>query len=290
MRYLSRILLPGVVLASGMLALASTAAAQQRPLLTEDPETIGADRMLVEAGFDYARDARFTVSGLEGHHLRLPTIGVSVGAGPAAEFQIDGALYQSLAITSRFPAPLASVVNATGDSTHSIDDIVIGAKVRLVSEGASRPSFGMRFATKLPNASNESGLGLDTTDFVSAIMVAKTVQSVRVVGNVGLGIFSDPTRGDRQNDMLIYGLSFARAITNGAEVVGEVNGRLDTRNGDPPPGTESRSTARFGARYTVGGWRGDVGLLVGLTSADPSVGVTAGFTYVFDSIFKTPAP
>lgn len=276
------------LLLAALAALPSAVSAQQRPLLTEDPETIGADRMLVEAGFDYARAARFTVSGLEGHLLRMPTIGLSVGAGSAAEFQIDGALYQRLTITNRFPAPLASVVQATGASTYSIDDIVIGAKVRLVSEGASRPSFGMRFATKLPNASNESGLGLDTTDFVSAIMVAKTVQSVRVVGNVGLGIFPDPIRGDRQNDMLIYGLSFARAITNDAEVVGEVNGRLDTRNGDPFPGTESRSTARFGARYTVAGWRGDVGLLVGLTSVDPSVGMTAGFTYVFDSFLRAP--
>jgi hypothetical protein len=277
-----------IVPALFVLWMAPTAGAQQRPLVTEDPETIGADRMLVEAGFDYARDARFTVSGLEGHLLRVPTIGLSVGAGPAAELQIDGALYQRLTIRRRFAAPLASVVQATGDSTYSIDDIVIGAKVRLVPEGIARPSFGMRFATKLPNASNESGLGLDTTDFVSAVMVGKTVQSVRIVGNIGLGIFADPTRGDRQNDMIIYGLSFARAITSGAEVVGEVNGRLDTRNGDPPPGTESRSMARFGARYTVGGWRGDVGLLVGLTSADPSAGITAGFTYVFDSFFKAP--
>lgn len=277
--------IPLVLLA---LCLPSAAGAQQRPLLTEDPETIGADRMLVEAGFDYARDARFTVSGLEGHLLRVPTIGLSVGAGPAAELQIDGALYQRLTIRDRFVAPLSTVVQATGNSTYSVDDIVIGAKVRLIPEGATRPSFGMRFATRLPNASNESGLGLDTIDFVSAILVAKTVQSVRIVGNFGLGIFPDPIRGDRQNDMLIYGLSFARAISNGAEVVGEINGRLDTRSGDPFPGTESRSTARFGARYTVGGWRGDVGLLVGLTSVDPSVGVTAGFTYVFDSFFKTP--
>jgi hypothetical protein len=271
-----------------VLSLAATAAAQQRPLVTEDPETIGTDRMLVEVGLDYARDMRFTVSGLEGHHLRLPTIGLSVGAGPAAELQIDGALFQRLAIQERFPAPLSSVVEATGNSTTSIDDIVIGAKVRLLAESASRPSFGMRFATKLPNASNESGLGLDTTDFVSSVLVAKTVQSVRVVGNLGLGIFADPTRGDRQNDMLIFGLSFARALSTGGEVVGEINGRLDTRNGEPPPGTESRAVARFGGRYTIGGWRGDAGILIGLTSVDPSWGVTTGFTYVFDSLFKAP--
>ena len=32
----------------------------------------------------------------------------------------------------------------------------------------------------------------------------------------------------------------------------------------------------------------DVGLLVGLTSVDPGFGLTAGFTYVFDSFFKAP--
>jgi hypothetical protein len=276
-----------ILIALFVVSFPAAAAAQQRPLVTEDPETIGAGRMLVEAGVDYGRDVRFPVSGLEGHHLRVPTLGVSLGAGQNAEIQIDGALFQRLAIRQRFAAPLADVVEATGDSTTSIDDLVIGAKVRVVSEGETRPSLGMRFATKLPNSSNESGLGLDTTDFVSSVLIAKTVQSVRVVGNVGLGIFADPTRGDRQNDMLIYGLSFARAITTGAEVVGEINGRLDTRSGEPPPGTETRGMARFGARYTLGSWRGDAALLIGLTSVDPSVGVTAGFTYVFDAF---PAP
>jgi hypothetical protein len=272
----------GLILAL-FLVLPITAAAQQRPLVTEDPETIGTGRILVEAGLDYGRSTRFSVSGLEGHHLRLPTFGISLGAGSAAEIQMDGALFQRLAIRQRFPAPLADVVEATGDSTTSIDDLVIGAKVRIVAEGVTRPSFGMRFATKLPNSSNESGLGLDTTDFVSSLLVAKTVQSVRVVGNVGLGIFADPTRGDRQNDMLIYGLSFARALSTAVEVVGEVNGRLDTRNGEPPPGTESRGMARFGGRYTLGSWRGDVALLIGLTSVDPSVGISTGFTYVIDA-------
>ena len=134
-----------------------------------------------------------------------------------------------------------------------------------------RPSFGLRFATKLPNASNESGIGLDTTDFFASFLIAKTVQSVRIVGNVGLGILGDPTRGDQQNDVLTYGLSFARALTQQAEVVGEINGRVSTRSGEPPPGTESRGIARFGARYTIGSWRADAAVLFGVTSSDPSV-------------------
>jgi hypothetical protein len=261
--------------------------AQQRPLVTEDPETVGAGRMLIEAGFDYQREVEYPVSGLTGHLRRFPLIGISLGIGSVGEVQIDGGLYNHLSITERRPAPLSHMLVVPGDSTWHVEDMVVGTKVRLISEGVSRPSIALRSATKLPMASNESGLGLDTIDFFSSLLVAKTVQSVRVVGNIGLGILGDPTRGDRQNDVLTYGMSFARAITQRGEVVGEINGRKDTRLGDPPPGTESRSMLRFGGRYTVGTWRADAGLLFGITSNDPSMGVTAGFTYVFDAF---PAP
>ena len=178
-------------------------------------------------------------------------------------------------------------MTATGTSTSDVDDAFIGAKIRLAPETTRRPAFGFRFATKLPNASNESGLGTDTTDFFASLLGAKTVQSVRVVANVGLGILADPTQGNRQNDVFTYGLSFARAVTQQAEFVGEVNGRVSTRSGQAFPGTESRGLLRLGSRYTHGSLRLDAGLLIGLTSIDPSIGLTTGFTYVFDA-FKLP--
>lgn len=269
------------------LSSAGAAFAQQRPLVTEDPETIGDGRVLVEVGFDYARDVEYPASGLEGHLRRFPLIGLSFGIGSIGEVQIDGGLYNHLLITERRPAPLDHMLTATGETTSSIEDVVVGTKIRLISEGVSRPSFALRSATRLPNASNESGLGLDTMDFYSSLLVAKTVQSVRIVGNVGLGILGDPTRGDRQNDVLTYGLSFARAVTAAAEIVGEINGRKDTRDGDPPPGTESRSVVRFGTRYTIASWRADAAMLFGVTANDPTIGVTAGFTYVFSG-FRLP--
>jgi hypothetical protein len=263
------------------------ASAQQRPLVTEDPETVGAGRVLLEAGLDYQREAVFPVSGLEGNLFRFPLIGISIGVSSIAEIQVDGGLYDRLTITQRRVAPLSSMLEASGNSTADVDDIVIGTKVRLVPEGVSRPAFGFRFATKLPNASNENGLGLDTTDFYASLLIAKTVQSVRVVSNVGLGILGDPTRGDRQNDVLTYGVSFARAVTQAAEVVGEINGRINMRDTVVPPGTDSRSTVRFGTRYTIGTWRADAALMFGVTSADPSIGVSAGVTYVFNA-FQVP--
>jgi len=261
--------------------LAAPAAAQQRPLITEDPETIGSGLVLLEAGIDHQREVVYPVSGLTGNLLKFPTLGVSFGISSIAEIQIDGALYNRLSITDRVDAPLSSMLDFDGDQTTSVDDIVIGTKVRLLSETAGRPSVGFRFATKLPNASNESGLGLDTTDFYASLLIGKTVQSIRVVGNAGLGILGDPTRGDRQNDVLTYGVSLARAVRQGLEVVGEVNGRLDVRDGEPPPGTDTRGTMRVGARYTYNTVRIDGGLIIGMTSRDPSFGLTAGLTWVF---------
>ena len=266
-----------------MLLMPLAASAQQRPLLTEDPETIGAGRLLIEAGFDYGRGVAYPASGLEGNLLRVPLIGVSIGVSSIAEIQIDGGLFNRLAITEREPAPLANMLTVTGDSTSDVEDLAIGMKIRVAAETASRPAFGVRFATKLPNASNESGLGLDTTDFFASLVGAKTVQSIRVVGNIGVGILGDPTRGDRQNDVLTYGFSLARAVTQPAELVAEINGHLDTREGAAPPGTGSRGQVRVGARYTIGGWRADAAILLGITSRDPGVGFGAGFTYVFNA-------
>lgn len=279
-----------VGLCAGVL-MSTSVQAQQRPLVTEDPEPIGAGRVLLEVGLDYNRDVLFPVSGLTGNLRKLPLIGISFGVGSIAEIQIDGGLWNSLSITNRAQAPLSSLVTATGDKTSSVEDIVVGAKVRIAGEGVARPSIGARFATRLPNASNESGIGLDTIDFFSSLLLGKTIQSVRVVGNIGLGILSDPTQGNRQNDVLTYGVSFARALTDATEIVGEINGRISTREGTPPPGTESRSVLRFGGRYTRGMLRVDAGLLLGLTSLSNisnGVGFTTGFTYVFNNSSQLP--
>jgi hypothetical protein len=267
-----------------LVMVARSVGAQQRPLITEDPEPIGAGRVLIEGGVDYAHDSHYPVSGLDGNLWRVATLGVSIGLSSIAELQLDGGLYDHLDVANRNrAAPLASLVTITGTTTHDVEDITVATKIRLLSETAGRPALGVRFATKLPNASNESGLGLDTTDFFMSLLGAKTVQSVRVVGNLGFGILSDPTVGNRQNDLLTYGVSFARAMTQEAELVGELNGRVSTRSGTAFPGTETRGILKLGGRYTRGTVRLDAGVFFGLTATDPTIGLTAGVTYVFDA-------
>ena len=68
-----------VLAAAAVLLAVPPAFAQQRPLVTEDPEPVGAGRLLLESGIDLLHGQRFPVSGLEGNMLRLPTLGVSVG-------------------------------------------------------------------------------------------------------------------------------------------------------------------------------------------------------------------
>lgn len=269
--------------------VASPAFSQQRPLVTEDPEVIGPGRLLIEAGIDWDRDVFYPVSGLNGHRLSLPTFGVSVGLSSIAEIQIDGGFYQRLQITERRDAPLAHLLTSTTDRTHDVEDLVLATKIRLFGETPTgRPAVGLRFATKLPNASNEAGLGTDMTDFFASLLVAKTIRSIRVVGNAGVAILGDPVSTvPAQNDLLTVGLSVARALTTSTEVVGEINSRLNFANGDPGPGGESRGAMRFGGRYTRGTVRVDAGVVIGMTSRDPGFGVTTGFTWVFDA-FSVP--
>ena len=261
--------------------------AQQRPLQTEDPESIGAGRILIEAGLDYNRDVYFPVSGLRGNHVTMPAFGVSLGVSSIAEIQIDWGVYQKLRITQQVPgAPLSHLLQIEGDSTDDFGDIHVGAKVRLLGETARRPAIGSWFSTRLPNAGNESGLGKDVQDFASALSIGKTIQSVRVVANIGLMMIGKPTDAVAQDDLLIYSLSVARAISPAAEIVGEFVGRANFAD-IVTPGAEDRGLLRFGTRYTTSGVRLDAGILLGLTPRDPEFGVTGGFTWVFDA-FKIP--
>ena len=266
------------------LLVAVPASAQQRPLQTEDPETIGSGRILIEAGLDYNRDVYYPLSGLRGNLFSVPTLGISLGVSSIAEIQMQIGGYQQLTITDQVTtAPLAQFLQLDGDTTDDLEDMHIGAKVRLVSETANRPSIASRFSTRLPNAGNESGLGKDMQDFETSILVAKTNRSVRIVGNVGLLMLGNPTQPAAQDDLLFYNLSVARAVSQAAEVVGEFVGRANFAN-TTTPGAEDRGLLRFGARYTHAGVRLDGGILLGLSPRDPEIGFTAGFTWVFNAV------
>jgi hypothetical protein len=256
--------------------------AQSRPLATEDPETVPTGYILLEGGFDYARDARFPAAGLEGRFWRVGTFGLSVGVGSIAELQLDGSLRDRLTVTVVDPlAPLYPPALLVGGSTSSFGDLTVGAKVRFVSETAGRPAVAVRFATRLPGADRDSGLGLETMDFQWGLGIAKTVQSVRIAGNAGFAILGDALEAGEQSHAMTYGFSVARAVAQGVEIVGELHGRLALGDEVVSIGAEDRSIVRLGSRFTRGPVRLDGAFLLGLTDQDPTWGFTAGLTWVF---------
>jgi hypothetical protein len=251
--------------------------AQQRPLATQDPEAIGANRVLLEGGVETGRNVNYPVSGLTGERVSIP-IGVSFGLGPNAELQIDAG-YQWLGNLTRVAAPLSAVVQP-GPRTSDVIDAVVATKLKILSENAHRPAVGIWLATQLPNASNESGLGLDTMNFYATLLVGRTVRSTRVVGNAGIAVLSDVLQGTVQKDAFIGSVSVARALSPAWDVVGELTGQKVLSGHVAPVGSEPRGALRAAARYTHNAWRVDGGLVLGLTQRDPDVGVSLGMTWV----------
>src|SRR5262249_32035424 len=117
-------------------------------------------------------------------------------------------------------------------------------------------------------------------DFALSILSGKTIGAYRLVGNFGWSILEDPVTVGIQNDVITYGGSIAAALSSHTSLVGEVNGRADTRHGTPPLGTESRSAARTGARYERGPARYAGALQVGLPRQDPSWGLPGGVPWI----------
>ena len=264
------------------LLVAEPVVAQQRPLETQDPEPIAGQKILLKVGAVFLREQSFPVSGLRGNYTNVPNIGLSFGVGGVAEFQIDHASRQYLRVIDRFAGPRDHALEFGGDSTSDFDDLVVGAKMRILSEGSNRPSLGFHFSTRLPNASDDQGLGQDTVDFHNSFLMGKTMGPVRAVLNLGLGILGDPTNATRQNDVMLYGVSVVGGLSDSLEAVGEVNGHRSTRAGEVPPGTDSTAFVRAGLRYLRGNVRIDGAIIWGLYEQDATIGGTVGVSWLFD--------
>src|SRR5678816_3310193 len=83
-----------------------TAAAQQRPLITEDVDIIPPGSIRIEAGLDFMQGAKYTVSGITGDLTRVGVIGISFGMAPNVEFQIEGVAQNYVSINSRGPSAI----------------------------------------------------------------------------------------------------------------------------------------------------------------------------------------
>lgn len=274
--------------------LVSAVDAQQRPLLTDDIDITPPGSINIATGADFFQNAKFPLSGLRGDLTRVGEIRIRTGYASNVEVQVSGVVQEFLAIdsqTAKPPIPL----DITGNSTSDFGEIVTSVKIKLINETENLPAFGFKFGYKLPNSKEKKGIGTNQTDIFTTFIAQKTFgrtpgggPKLKVFGNVGLAILTAPLEDFTQNDVLLYGLAGVYSLNDRINLVSEVNGRISTRSGPAPLGTESLGQFRIGTQIKASGLTFDTAAIFGLTRFSPRTGVTFGVTYQSPKIF-TPA-
>ena len=267
---------------------------QQRPLITEDVDITPPGAINFAIGVDFKQNDKFPLSGLKGDLTRVGDVRVRVGLSSNVELQIEGVLQNFLAINSQSANP-AIPLNLDGNSSNDTGDFTVAAKIKISNETRNLPAFGAKLGFELPNSDQARGIGTNQINVFGKLLLQKKFGKEKgrdprfnVFGNLGIGILSAPLEDFTQNDVLLYGLGGIARVNDRINIVGEVNGRVNTRSGNAPLGTESRGEFRIGTQIKASGLRFDTAAIFGLTENSPRTGVTFGFTYESPSIF-TPA-
>jgi len=276
-----------------ILILSFAAFAQQRPLLTDDVDTTPPGAFEISIGTDFIQNEKFPLSGIKGDLTRVGDIRVKTGFAPNIEIQIEGVLQNFTAINSQTLSPIPLTIN--GNSTNDTGDFIISTKVRLRNETKNLPAIGVKIGFQLPNSNQARGIGTNQVNVFGKIILQKrfgsknkeNVSRFNAYGNLGLAILTAPLEQFTQNDVLLYGLAGIYRLNDRINLVSEINGRVSTRSGNAPLGTESIGQFRVGTQIRASGLRFDTAAIFGLTKFSPRSGFTFGVTYVSPVIFAT---
>jgi hypothetical protein len=261
-----------------------TSLAQQRPLQTDDASILPLGHIRAQFGVEFLQKQRYPITGLEGDLTRIGVIGVHVGVGEYAEFQISGVAQDFLSVSRRFPAPFSP--GFSGNSTSDFGDLSLATKLRLAGEEGRRPAMAFKFGVELPNASRDKGLGIDETRFHAAVLASKQVGKARLLGSVGFGILPSPVVRGKQADPLEFGLGFSYALLSRLSLVGEIEGR----QGPHREGNENQARVRGGVRFEAGGIHWDVAAVAGMREFDADSGVVIGARWEFQGFGRARKP
>jgi hypothetical protein len=259
-----------------------SASAQQRPLITEEVQTVKPGEVRFELGFELLQDKDFPLSGLNGDLSRLGVMSMTAGLASNVEFELGGVVQNYLNINRQYQASAIPLqLSSAPNSTHDVGDFYLASKFKLRSEGRRAPGLGFRFGAELPTTNQARGIGLNQTNFFGTVLAGKHFgpeERVNVFSNLGIGILTAPVASFTQNDVLLYGLAATYRLNRRFTIVSEVNGRHSTRN-IAPLGTESDGNYRLGGRIRIRGLTFDVAGTKGVYRNSAKSGVTFGISY-----------
>jgi hypothetical protein len=252
--------------------------AQQRPLKSDDAEILATGRIRLEFGVEFLQGQKYPLTGLEGDLTRLGVVSVQMGVGEYAEFQISGVVRDSLSITSRSDPFVYTTVS--GNNAHDFGNLMLATKLKLFGEKGHRPAMTFKFAVELPNASQESGLGTDQTQFYSSLLFKKHFGRVQVLADLGMVILGSPVEPGKQTDPFTYGIGAVVRLHRRVNFAAEINGRQGPSG---RIGNENLSQLRAGFQFQTGSIRWDIAGVRGLRQFDPDSGIAVGVTYEFQA-------
>jgi len=248
--------------AAAWAVLAGTAAAQTRPLQTEEATTAPGGTLVLEVGADAIRDEPNFLTGRPRDRWAGPVI--RLVHSPSDNVEID------LEWTARVGQRNDPVFGSVSDW----GDVGLRAKVRFVDDGPGHPALAARFGVLLAETKFGNGLGPNALRMSAQMLVSKTVGSLTLHGNAGLALHDEVGRPHEQRDFLAYGVAAEERLSPRLALVAEWAGLA----GKGMPGADAHSELRGGVRLGSGRLRADAAVRRGLLHADGRWGLTGGLT------------
>ncbi len=226
------------------------------PYRTEEASNLVWGEYCLSAGVGRTDQDSRRLPGGKGVLWTLPEIEGTLGLGARGEvsFQYEVLLHE----------------DRDGDRTFDSGDLRLWTKVVLLPTTVQ--TLSLRFGAKLPNASSNSGLGTDETDFFALGLYDLLLGPVQVSLNGGIGILGDPDEAPSQDDVFLWAGAVRTRPVDGFALGLDVSGQVGT--GD----VGDQALFALVLDWRIGGLRLSAAGRQGVKEAD-SWGVVVGATY-----------
>ncbi len=179
------------------------------PYATEPASTLPEGTYTVSVGVGRAWHDSPRLRGGRGVLWTFPEAEARIGVGPHAEVS---AFYEYLSFRPR----------GRGTWLYDSGDLRLWTKLGILPGRVA--GLGLRFGMKLPNASEQEGLGTDETDvFLMGLWEAR-LGRVALNLNGGLGLLGNPNRAASQDDVFVWAGSIRLGAGRGWELGAEAYG------------------------------------------------------------------
>jgi len=247
------------------LVAAGRAAAQTRPLQTEEATTAPAGRLVLEVGQDAMADEPNFLTGNTRNRFDGPSLRLVWSPADNVEVDVEWVTW------------IATPDDPDFEGASDFGDVTLRTKLRFRDGGERGPTLGARYTVTLPQTEYEEGLGPNTLRMSAQLLLTQPIGPARLHLDAGVSIEDQPDRAHFQRDLFAFGAALELPVADHLRVMGELAGKT----GDGTPGADERIEARLGVAWNGGGRFGaDAAVRRGLADADGTWGFTAGVRFL----------